>query len=232
VGDYGDSDSDSDDGGGGEGEKGGGADPAAPMPSNLPVGFFDEQPSAAGPQPTAAAAKPASKGGATSNNLPAGFFDLPSEPSSDPAAMDTGTSATSNLPAGFFDVEPAAVAPAAEPVAAATSSRPGGGSLPAGFFDNEPATGAGARTGTGTAPRPAQSSSTAIPEGFFDDHVKDAKARKVEVRDAERDEMDRFEKEMEVEEHVSHQLRDERFEDFSTRRTLGDVEEQRCVWFC
>lgn len=76
----------------------------------------------------------------------------------------------------------------------------------------------------------ASEATAAIPEGFFDDNVEDARARHVEVKDEAAEEWERFEKVMEVEEQVSTEVTAADHEDAMQHRALSQVQEQQHLW--
>lgn len=69
-------------------------------------------------------------------------------------------------------------------------------------------------------------SKSELPEGFFDDPVADAKARKVEYRDPIEEEWERFQREMQSEVTASDQILDEDQQENTLHRQLDDTEEQ------
>ncbi|XP_011305930.1 zinc finger protein 830 [Fopius arisanus] len=72
--------------------------------------------------------------------------------------------------------------------------------------------------------------STALPEGFFDDPILDAKVRNVEYKDPIEEEWDKFQKEMREEAAQSAQIIAEDQEEATTERQLDEIEEQIRNW--
>ncbi|XP_030828623.1 zinc finger protein 830-like [Strongylocentrotus purpuratus] len=65
-----------------------------------------------------------------------------------------------------------------------------------------------------------------LPEGFFDDPVKDAKVRNVEVRNTMEEEWEKFQKEMQTQQQVSENLAEEDDEAAQTERNIDEIDEQ------
>lgn len=70
----------------------------------------------------------------------------------------------------------------------------------------------------------------ALPEGFFDDPVKDAKARNLEYRDPVEEEWDRFQKEIKVAADTSNAIMEEDQVEATTERQIGEIDEQMRNW--
>ncbi|XP_015121910.1 zinc finger protein 830 [Diachasma alloeum] len=77
---------------------------------------------------------------------------------------------------------------------------------------------------------PETSNSAALPEGFFDDPILDAKVRNVEYKDPIEEEWDKFQKEMREEAAQSAQIIAEDQEEATTERQLDEIEEQIRNW--
>ncbi|XP_053597476.1 zinc finger protein 830 [Microplitis demolitor] len=70
------------------------------------------------------------------------------------------------------------------------------------------------------------SNSAALPEGFFDDPVLDAKVRNVEYKDPVEEEWDRYLKEIKEETAQSAQIIAEDHEEATTERQINEIDEQ------
>ena len=139
-----------------------------------------------------------------SDSLPSTFFSTDPAPFTAPAAPAVAE-VSAHLPASFFDADPtasnesesrAATTTAAAVAATAAVAASGGGTgtaagAGAAVLEDEEA--AAGRDGGGGGV-PAGAAAETIPEGFFDDHVQDAKVRKVEVKDDAEAEWELFEK--------------------------------------
>ncbi|XP_034935809.1 zinc finger protein 830 [Chelonus insularis] len=73
-------------------------------------------------------------------------------------------------------------------------------------------------------------SSAALPEGFFDDPVLDARVRNVEYKDPIEEEWDRYLKEIKDETDHSAQLIAEDHEEATNERQLNEIDEQLSNW--
>lgn len=69
-----------------------------------------------------------------------------------------------------------------------------------------------------------------LPEGFFDDPVKDAKARNQEYRDPNDEEWDRFQKAIKEETNVSIAIINEEQEESTAERQISEIDEQMRNW--
>ncbi|XP_038077042.1 zinc finger protein 830-like isoform X2 [Patiria miniata] len=149
----------------------------------------------------------------STKGLPAGFFDneIKSPPSVDEAKKSSSSSVSetvvsSSLPSDFFD--------SGAPSKAA--SKPSG--------DEEVST---SNTTNGkTKERKPSTTAEAIPEGFFDDPVMDAKVRKVEVKNTMEEEWSKFQKEMQEENQVSENIQVEDEEAAQVDRNIDEIDEQ------
>ncbi|XP_031784993.1 zinc finger protein 830 [Nasonia vitripennis] len=74
------------------------------------------------------------------------------------------------------------------------------------------------------------SSQAVLPEGFFDDPVKDAKARNVEYKDPIEEEWEKFQKEIKEETAQSAQIIGDDQEEAATERQIDTIEEQLRNW--
>ncbi|KAH6931113.1 hypothetical protein HPB50_022223 [Hyalomma asiaticum] len=83
-------------------------------------------------------------------------------------------------------------------------------------------------------PKPQTSSkkapSEALPEGFFDDPVLDAKARNVEYKDPIEEEWEKFKKEIAEETTVSEAIMAEDIEESKAERDIEEIDEQIHNW--
>lgn len=70
----------------------------------------------------------------------------------------------------------------------------------------------------------------ALPEGFFDDPVKDAKARHLEYKDPVEEEWDKFQKEIKEAEVKSSNLINEEHEEATVERQIDEIDEQIRNW--
>ncbi|XP_077862659.1 zinc finger protein 830-like, partial [Saccoglossus kowalevskii] len=102
--------------------------------------------------------------------------------------------------------------------------------LPADFFDNSISS-----TSTTEEPSSANESASkdsksntaeALPEGFFDDPVMDAKVRKVEVKDPMMEEWDKFKKSIAEETTVSEAIQEEEDDERQRERQIVELDEQ------
>ncbi|ELU02131.1 hypothetical protein CAPTEDRAFT_26823, partial [Capitella teleta] len=128
-----------------------------------------------------------------------------------------------------------------------------GYSLPSDFFDSKPSVSSSQPKGIlktskdlnffdqGIAPSASSDAkeekdhkeavmSEKIPEGFFDDPKKDAKAREIEYKDKMDVEWDLFQRAMQEENHVSEAIIQEDDEELIAERSLVEIEEQMCRW--
>ncbi|XP_012225427.1 zinc finger protein 830 [Linepithema humile] len=69
-----------------------------------------------------------------------------------------------------------------------------------------------------------------LPEGFFDDPVKDAKARNVEYKDPMEEEWEKYQKEIKEEDAQSAQIIADDQEEATTERQMEEIEEQMRHW--
>ncbi|KAE8739499.1 hypothetical protein FOCC_FOCC014995 [Frankliniella occidentalis] len=70
----------------------------------------------------------------------------------------------------------------------------------------------------------------ALPEGFFDDPIMDAKARHVEYKDPIEEEWEKFQKEIKEEVTVSSQIIEEDHEEATAERQIEEIDEQLRNW--
>lgn len=70
----------------------------------------------------------------------------------------------------------------------------------------------------------------ALPEGFFDDPIKDAKARNLEYKDPVEEEWDRFQKEIKAEADASNAIMAEDQVEATTERQIDEIDEQMRNW--
>lgn len=174
-------------------------------------------------------------GRAAASDLPGDFFQKPSK--MEPAAAQTsaGLSLLAGVYDGDSDEEEAAVAgTAADALPQATEAS----GLPADFFDSSipstPATPAISHSGsilkadaTEKTPEKKENTAEALPEGFFDDPVRDAKVRNV---DAPKDQMDKeweeFQKEIRQVNTKSEAIVAEDDEEGRLGRQIDEIDEQ------
>jgi len=109
---------------------------------------------------------------------------------------------------------------------------PAGGSIkhleeaiPSDFFDAKMSAPAPEEPVAGPAENDA-----ALPEGFFDDPIKDGKARGIEYKDPVEEEWEAFTKEIAVEVAASQDIQAEDMLEETTERQLEEVEEQIQAW--
>ncbi|XP_022082796.1 zinc finger protein 830-like [Acanthaster planci] len=143
--------------------------------------------------------------------LPAGFFDKINSPSSvsakkPPSSSVAEDTVSSSLPSDFLDSGTSSLT--------ATKTRE----------DGE------ARTSNSTADKTTErkpsSTAEAIPEGFFDDPVMDAKVRNVELKNTMEEEWSKFQKEMMEENQVSENIQVEDEEAAQVDRNIDEIDEQ------
>ncbi|CAN7983786.1 unnamed protein product [Ixodes hexagonus] len=70
----------------------------------------------------------------------------------------------------------------------------------------------------------------ALPEGFFDDPILDAKARNVEYKDPVEEEWEKFQKEIAEETNVSEAIMAEDVEESKVERDIEEIDEQIHNW--
>lgn len=73
-------------------------------------------------------------------------------------------------------------------------------------------------------------SDTAIPEGFFDDPIKDAKARQTEYKDPVEEEWEKFQVEIKEASNFSNAIMAEEQEEAITERQIDEIDEQMRNW--
>ncbi len=69
-----------------------------------------------------------------------------------------------------------------------------------------------------------------LPEGFFDDPIKDAKARNLEYKDPVEEEWDRFQKEIKAASTLSNAIIADDQEEATTERQIDEIDEQIRNW--
>ncbi|XP_070537039.1 zinc finger protein 830-like [Ptychodera flava] len=139
-----------------------------------------------------------------SKGLPIDFFDDESDSSEEEMEAPSTTAAlssTSKLPADFFD--------------SSVSSNPTTEESSATPEDKE-----------STSKDPVINTAEALPEGFFDDPVMDAKVRKVEVKDPMTEEWEKFKKTIAEETNVSEAIQEEEDEERQRERQIDEIDEQ------
>ncbi|XP_022067427.1 zinc finger protein 830 [Acanthochromis polyacanthus] len=179
-------------------------------------------------------AKPAVVAGQSGSGLPGDFFEKPSEK----AAVSTQKSAGLSLLAGVYDedsdddgTEQAGEARTTNP----SPQKAEAAGLPADFFDSSiPSTPAISHSGSiikaeaqEKIPERKDNTAEALPEGFFDDPVRDAKVRNV---DAPKDQMDKeweeFQKEIRQVNTKSEAIVAEEDEEGRLERQIDEIDEQ------
>ncbi|XP_076000802.1 zinc finger protein 830 [Genypterus blacodes] len=170
-------------------------------------------------------AKPTQGAGQSASGVPAGFFEKSTAKEPGPAPKSAGLS----LLAGVYDEDEE------EEEGTGTASAPGASpGLPADFFDSSiPSAPAVSHSGSVLkADVPAEKQdkkemSEALPEGFFDDPVRDAKVRKV---DAPKDQLDKeweeFQKEIRQVNTKSDAIVAEDDEEGRFERQIDEIDEQ------
>ena len=100
-------------------------------------------------------------------------------------------------------------------------------SIPADFFDSEAKPSSSAKA---TEEEEKLPSDEALPEGFFDDPMKDAKARNIEYKDATEEEWDKFQKEIKEAEVQSMTIIHEEQEEATVERQIDEIDAQMRNW--
>ncbi|XP_058480556.1 zinc finger protein 830 [Solea solea] len=179
--------------------------------------------------------KPPTAEGQSASELPGDFFEKPSEK----AAVSTHKSAGLSLLAGVYDEDQDDDADAEEAGQPGTSNAPPekaeAAGLPDDFFDSSiPSTPAISHSGSvlkAEVPEKSveikENTAEALPEGFFDDPVRDAKVRNV---DAPKDQMDKewdeFQKEIRQVNTKSDAIVAEDDEEGRFERQIDEIDEQ------
>ncbi|XP_032222156.1 zinc finger protein 830 isoform X2 [Nematostella vectensis] len=131
------------------------------------------------------------------------------------------TESSTSLPADFFDnqsdVGPAQIRTETDHKTTTASG------LPSDFFENQPETTQESDRKQSSNSKPSED----LPEGFFDDPKLDAKARKVEYKDPQDEEWEKFQKAIQMENQVSEALVEEDDEVARIDRQLTELNEQR-----
>ncbi|XP_077993952.1 zinc finger protein 830-like [Glandiceps talaboti] len=137
------------------------------------------------------------------------------------------TSQSSRLPIDFFDesdsessdeeIESSKSDQTATP---STSSS----QLPADFFDSSVSSKSTVEESESSTSK--TNTAEALPEGFFDDPVMDAKVRKVEVKDPMTEEWEKFQKSIAEETNVSEAIEAEEDEERQRERQIDEIDEQ------
>ncbi|EDO49077.1 predicted protein [Nematostella vectensis] len=132
------------------------------------------------------------------------------------------TESSTSLPADFFDnqsdVGPAQIRTETDHKTTTASGLPS-----ADFFENQPETTQESDRKQSSNSKPSED----LPEGFFDDPKLDAKARKVEYKDPQDEEWEKFQKAIQMENQVSEALVEEDDEVARIDRQLTELNEQR-----
>ncbi|XP_040911318.1 zinc finger protein 830 [Toxotes jaculatrix] len=180
-------------------------------------------------------AKPAPVAGQSTSGLPRNFF----EKSSEKEAASAHKSAGLSLLAGVYDDEEDDEADAEEAAQTGTTNHPPqraeAAGLPADFFDSSiPSTPAISHSGSilkadvqEKSAEKKENTAEALPEGFFDDPIRDAKVRNV---DAPKDQMDKeweeFQKEIRQVNTKSEAIVAEDDEEGRLERQIDEIDEQ------
>uniref|UniRef100_UPI0037E7A427 zinc finger protein 830 n=1 Tax=Semicossyphus pulcher TaxID=241346 RepID=UPI0037E7A427 len=174
-------------------------------------------------------AKPLSDAGQSSSGLPGDFFEKPSEKEAATTKKSTGLS----LLAGVYDEDDDNVD--AEEAGKGGITDPPSAGLPSDFFDSSiPSTPAISHSGSilkadvqEKYTEKKDNTAEALPEGFFDDPVRDAKVRNV---DAPKDQMDKeweeFQKEIRQVNTKSDAIVAEDDEEGRLERQIDEIDEQ------
>ena len=75
-----------------------------------------------------------------------------------------------------------------------------------------------------------QTDTSCLPKGFFDDPIKDAKARKVIYKNPMDEQWDEFQKVIAEENHKSENIIEEDVEELQVERNIEEIEEQIANW--
>ncbi|XP_070494107.1 zinc finger protein 830 [Chironomus tepperi] len=102
--------------------------------------------------------------------------------------------------------------------------------IPDDFFDSKPKSKKSAKTKNEEVDSEKMQVDEALPEGFFDDPVKDAKARNLEYKDPVEEEWDKFQKEIKEAEVQSTNIINEEHEEATVERQIDEIDEQIRNW--
>lgn len=173
-------------------------------------------------------AKPSTAAGQSASGLPGDFFEKPGEQE----AVSTKKSAGLSLLAGVYDDDDG---DGDEEAGAENPQKPEASGLPSDFFDSSiPSTPAISHSGSilkaevqEKSAEKKDNTAEALPEGFFDDPVRDAKVRNV---DAPKDQMDKeweeFQKEIRQVNTKSEAIVAEDDEEGRLERQIDEIDEQ------
>lgn len=136
----------------------------------------------------------------------------------------TGPTATNAIPADFFDSKPSSVQTSSyfEATLQKTSIRKD----LVNFNRDERNVEQSAATATSVK----METDEVLPEGFFDDPVKDAKARNLEYKDPVEEEWERFQKEIKAAASLSNAIIADDQEEATTERQIDEIDEQIRNW--
>ncbi|XP_047198037.1 zinc finger protein 830 [Hippoglossus stenolepis] len=184
-------------------------------------------------------AKPAAAAGQSESALPGDFFERPGEKAAGSAPKSAPKSAGLSLLAGVYDDDDDDIADAGEGSQAGTSNpaapKAEAAGLPSDFFDSSiPSTPSISHSGsilkaelTEKNADKKDSMAEALPEGFFDDPVRDAKVRKVDAPQDQMDkEWDEFQKEIRQVNTKSEAIVAEDDEEGRLERQIDEIDEQ------
>ncbi|CAG9807835.1 unnamed protein product [Chironomus riparius] len=103
-------------------------------------------------------------------------------------------------------------------------------SIPDDFFDSKPKFTKSVKTKNPEVENENMQVDEALPEGFFDDPVKDAKARNLEYKDPVEEEWDKFQKEIKEAEIKSTNIINVEHEEATVERQIDEIDEQIRNW--
>lgn len=109
-----------------------------------------------------------------------------------------------------------------------SSPVPSTSSIPADFFDSKPKVAEKVAAKQQTDDK--MPTDEALPEGFFDDPMKDAKARNIEYKDPTEEEWDKFQKEIKEAEAQSMTIIHEEQEEATVERQIDEIDAQMRNW--
>lgn len=119
------------------------------------------------------------------------------------------------------------VLPATDTESDSTFKKP---QIPDDFFDTKPNTQAKEQNVAKSKTAEATSVDEALPEGFFDDPMKDAKARHIEYKDKDEEEWEKFKKEIKEAEVESLTIIHEEQEESTAERQIDEIDAQMKNW--
>lgn len=140
------------------------------------------------------------------------------------ATVQTGQTTTNSIPSDFFDSKPSTVQTSSyfEATLDKTSIR----KELVNFYREERNNEQSQSTSTDVK----METDEVLPEGFFDDPVKDAKARNLEYKDPVEEEWERFQKEIKAASSLSNAIIADDQEEATTERQIDEIDEQIRNW--